>query len=118
VYKNQNICNRKSDVERMIYELQAPVASIYEDLFIFIDPAAGGPSSDYGIMTVTRNRGILVVGTLCCLNTFFNSFRRTLWLQKISIKILTRALAPKESAYKILLLDHVYKIAGLQPFIL
>ena len=48
----------------MIYELRAPVSVIYEDLFIFIDPAAGGPSSDYGIMTVTRNRGILVVRLL------------------------------------------------------
>jgi hypothetical protein len=48
----------------MIYDLQAPAPSIYEDLFIFIDPAAGGPSSDYGIMTVTRNRGIMVVGSI------------------------------------------------------
>jgi hypothetical protein len=46
----------------MLYQLQAPAPVIYEDLFIFIDPAAGGPSSDYGIMTVVRNRGILVVG--------------------------------------------------------
>ena len=52
---------RKSDVERMLYELRAPPPVIYEDLYIFIDPAAGGPSSDYGIMTVSRNRGILVV---------------------------------------------------------
>ena len=52
---------RKSDVERMLYELRAPPPVIYEDLYIFIDPAAGGPSSDYGIMTVSRNKGILVV---------------------------------------------------------
>lgn len=32
-----------------------------QDIYIFIDPAAGGPGSDYGIMSVTRNRGSLVV---------------------------------------------------------
>lgn len=52
---------RKADVERMLYELQPPIPVIYEDIFIFIDPAAGGPGSDYGIMSVTRSRGILVV---------------------------------------------------------
>ena len=45
----------------MIFQLQAPVPVIYEDVFTFIDPAAGGPGSDYGIMSVTRNRGVLVV---------------------------------------------------------
>lgn len=59
--KNQHINNRKSDVERMIYDLRAPTPIIYEDVFIFVDPAAGGPSSDYGILSVVRNRGILVV---------------------------------------------------------
>lgn len=56
--------HRKVDVERMLYDLQAPVPVIYEDIFIFIDPAAGGPCSDYGIMSVTRSRGIMVVR--CC----------------------------------------------------
>lgn len=52
---------RKADVERMIYDLKTPIPVIYEDIFIFVDPAAGGPGSDYGIMSVTRSRGILVV---------------------------------------------------------
>lgn len=54
-------CFRKADVERMLFELAAPNPIIYEDLYIFVDPAAGGPSSDYAIMTVTRNRGSMVV---------------------------------------------------------
>jgi hypothetical protein len=58
--KQQQTC-RKADVERMLYELRAPVPVIYEDVFIFVDPAAGGPGSDYGIMSVTRSRGIMVV---------------------------------------------------------
>lgn len=45
----------------MIYELEAPVPEIYEDVSIFVDPAAGGPSSDYGVMSVVRKRGMLVV---------------------------------------------------------
>lgn len=45
----------------MIYDLKTPIPVIYEDIFIFVDPAAGGPGSDYGIMSVTRSRGILVV---------------------------------------------------------
>ncbi len=52
----------------MVYELKAPYPVIYEDLFIFIDPAAGGPSSDYAILTVTRNRGIMVVRCMCVHN--------------------------------------------------
>lgn len=47
----------------MIYELRSPVPVIYEDVFIFVDPAAGGPGSDYGIMSVTRSRGILAVSS-------------------------------------------------------
>lgn len=57
-------CFRKSDIDRMIYQLQAPQPVMYEDIYIFIDPAAGGPGSDYGIMSVTRNRGVLVVSNV------------------------------------------------------
>ena len=45
----------------MIYELEAPPPVMYEPIFIFVDPAAGGPSSDYGIMSVVRFRGIMSV---------------------------------------------------------
>jgi hypothetical protein len=50
----------------MIYELEAPTPDIYEDIAIFVDPAAGGPSSDYGIMSVVRKRGTMVVIFLLC----------------------------------------------------
>jgi hypothetical protein len=52
---------RRADVERMLYELAPPIPIVYEEIFIFVDPAAGGPGSDYAIMSVTRSRGILVV---------------------------------------------------------
>jgi len=61
--------HRKADVERMLYELYAPVPIIYEDVFVFVDPAAGGPGSDYGIMSVTRSRGILAVSFSCLAST-------------------------------------------------
>lgn len=54
-------CFRHADVQRMIYELRAPDPDIYEDICIFVDPAAGGPSSDYGIMSIVRKRGMLIV---------------------------------------------------------
>ena len=47
----------------MIYELQPPNPDIYEDICIFVDPAAGGPSSDYAIMTIVRKRGLLIVSS-------------------------------------------------------
>jgi hypothetical protein len=58
-------CFRKADVERFLFELLAPNPVIYEDIYIFVDPAAGGPSSDYAIMSVTRNRGSMVVSMGC-----------------------------------------------------
>lgn len=58
----------------MIFQLPAPAPVIYEDVFTFIDPAAGGPGSDYGIMSVTRNRGVLVVRCIfySCLNVLYS----------------------------------------------
>ena len=55
----------------MLYELAPPSSIIYEEVFIFIDPAAGGPGSDYGIMSVTRSRGILVVCVYVCVCVCF-----------------------------------------------
>lgn len=32
-----------------------------EAVYMFIDPAAGGPQSDYAILSVTRRKGLLTV---------------------------------------------------------
>ena len=69
--------HRKVDVERMIYELHPPTPVIYEDVFIFVDPAAGGPGSDYGIMSVTRSRGVLAVSFLVFTNKPGSSVARS-----------------------------------------
>ena len=39
-----------------------------EDIFLVIDPAAGGPSSDYAVVSFTRQRGVITV-SLCFLTT-------------------------------------------------
>ena len=57
----------------MIYELEAPNPDIYEDIAIFVDPAAGGPSSDYGIMSVVRKRGTMVVRHIPLVDTKFTN---------------------------------------------
>lgn len=41
--------------------LEPPSPVMYEAIHIFVDPAAGGPSSDYGILTVTLWRGMVTV---------------------------------------------------------
>jgi hypothetical protein len=53
--------SRKQDIQSMVYDLPAPPPVMYEPIFIFVDPAAGGPSSDYGILSVVRFRGIMTV---------------------------------------------------------
>ena len=39
-----------------------------EDIFLVIDPAAGGPGSDYAVVSFTRQRGVITV-SLCFLTT-------------------------------------------------
>lgn len=51
---------RPKDVESMFTSEALPPV-LLEPLFLFIDPAAGGPSSDYCIMGITRNRGVVTV---------------------------------------------------------
>lgn len=51
---------RKADLDKMVAAIP-PNTILYEDVFIFIDPAAGGPASDYGVLSVTRYRGMITV---------------------------------------------------------
>ena len=47
----------------------APPTAVNEELFMFIDPAAGGPQSDYAVLTVARRKGIITVRKICWLIT-------------------------------------------------
>lgn len=51
---------REKDLERMIAAV-SPSPQLFEEISIFVDPAAGGASSDYGILSVTHCRGITTV---------------------------------------------------------
>lgn len=61
-YDGEQNCFRAQDIERL-FEYETYALQLDEDLFISIDPAAGGPQSDYAIVTFARYRGMVrVVG--------------------------------------------------------
>ncbi len=45
----------------IMFSQPIPVGPVNEDLHIFIDPAAGGPYSDYAVVSVTRLKGLITV---------------------------------------------------------
>jgi hypothetical protein len=51
---------RSVDLDVMFSQL-SPVPVTNEPIHLFIDPAAGGPGSDYAILSVTRQKGLITV---------------------------------------------------------
>lgn len=51
---------RAADIDRMMVANGMPALQ-KEPIYIFIDPAAGGPQSDYCVLSLTRQRGIITV---------------------------------------------------------
>ena len=51
----------KTDAITTMLEQPAPLPCINEDIHLFIDPAAGGPQSDYAMVSVTRQKGLVTV---------------------------------------------------------
>lgn len=51
---------RPADIEIM-YSQDPPDPVLNADIYLFIDPAAGGPQSDYAILTFQRQKGIVTV---------------------------------------------------------
>ena len=49
----------------VMFEQVPPTPVINEAVYVFIDPAAGGPQSDYAIVSVTRQKGMLTVRLIC-----------------------------------------------------
>ncbi len=47
----------------VMFTQDPPIPVINEPVYLFIDPAAGGPQSDYAMLSVTRQKGML---TVCC----------------------------------------------------
>ena len=56
---NQQIF-KTSHIETMFHQ-PPPIPVLNEAVFTFIDPAAGGPQSDYAVLSVTRHKGLLTV---------------------------------------------------------
>ena len=44
-----------------MFSQQCPTPILNEGVHLFIDPAAGGPQSDYAILTIVRRQGIVTV---------------------------------------------------------
>ena len=51
---------RSADLEIMFTQ-PCPDLVVNEDVFMVIDPAAGGPQSNYAVLTATRYKGMLTV---------------------------------------------------------
>ena len=51
---------RTADLDIM-FSQSAPPANLNETVYIFIDPAAGGPGSDYAVVSITRQKGLITV---------------------------------------------------------
>lgn len=55
---------RPADIEVMFGQ-EPPDAVLNGDIYLFIDPAAGGPQSDYAILSFQRHKGLVTVRLAC-----------------------------------------------------
>jgi len=51
---------RPADIEAM-FSQEPPEIDLNTDIYLFIDPAAGGPQSDYAILSFQRFKGLITV---------------------------------------------------------
>jgi hypothetical protein len=65
-----------SDIDRM-FDSSSPLALFQQEIYLIVDPAAGGPSSDYCILSLTRERGIVTVCALTRCGTVCAAFRQS-----------------------------------------
>ena len=55
-------CFRPGDIDAM-FEIEALIPPLGDDIFVIIDPAAGGPQSDFALLSLQRHRGnVTIVG--------------------------------------------------------
>ena len=54
----------KSSHLDIMFAQEPPPQVLNEAVYVFIDPAAGGPQSDYAVLSVTRQKGMLTVSQL------------------------------------------------------
>ena len=51
---------RSSDIDIM-FQQEPPLPTLNADVYVFIDPAAGGPQSDYALLSFQRQKGLITV---------------------------------------------------------
>lgn len=68
---------RQVDIDAMFAATPMPFVQD-EDIFLVIDPAAGGPGSDYAVVSFTRQRGVITVSLLTRCSTCRCTPARTL----------------------------------------
>lgn len=51
----------KTELIQTMFDQPPPPQCINEDIHLFIDPAAGGPQSDYAVLSITRHKGLVTV---------------------------------------------------------
>jgi hypothetical protein len=53
----------KPELIEVMFKQPVPAHAINDDVHVFIDPAAGGPYSDYAVLSVTRQKGMITVSS-------------------------------------------------------
>lgn len=61
-------CFRPADIEAM-FTIEPLFPLLHNDIFIVVDPAGGGPHSDYALVSFQRDRGTITVIGIESLNT-------------------------------------------------
>lgn len=59
----------KSVFVDIMFNQPAPQSIMSEPIYIVVDPAAGGPSSDYAFVSITRTKGLITVRMFNCICT-------------------------------------------------
>ncbi|EKX32203.1 hypothetical protein GUITHDRAFT_121626 [Guillardia theta CCMP2712] len=56
---------RVKDIEAMLSQ-QAPPFVSNQNIYLVVDPAAGGPQSDYAVVSIVRHKGLITVSAGMC----------------------------------------------------
>ena len=57
-------CFRTADIDAVM-SMTPPPPQWKQHVYIIIDPAAGGPQSDFALISITRNKGLITVSWRC-----------------------------------------------------
>ena len=58
-------CFRTADIEVLMSSATILPATWRQTIYIVIDPAAGGPQSDFAVVSFTKQKGIITVRSVC-----------------------------------------------------